>query len=142
MSAKAATRSTARSASKKQGGFGPLALFAAARSPIRFLRREGFVKGILGGSNGWTTVAATLWFLRLVGKMLGKNEEIIATEKLTAGQFVSIRSIPPQTRTTKRRAERDAQARARQAALEAKQAKADARLAKANAKAVRKLARA
>ena len=113
-----------------QVGFGPLALFAAVRSPIKYLRRNGFVKGVLGGNNSWTVVAATLWMFRLVGKLFAKNDEVLAKEKLTAGQFVRIESLPLQTRKQKKQSERDAAARAKQAKLDAKQAKVDAKAAK------------
>ncbi len=118
-----------------QVGFGPLALFAAVRSPIKYLRRNGFVKGVLGGNNSWTGVAAALWMFRLIGKLFAKNDEVLATEKLTAGQFVRIESLPPQTRKQKKRVERDAAASAKQAKIDAKQAKIDAKQAKIDAKA-------
>lgn len=67
-------------------------------SPTAFLRRGALYKGLLGGSRGWLAVGAVVWGPKLFSRFFGKTEEVIATEKLTAGQFVRLESIRPPTR--------------------------------------------
>ncbi|MGB8858805.1 MAG: hypothetical protein WCC60_06095 [Ilumatobacteraceae bacterium] len=67
-------------------------------SPTALLRRSALYKGVFGGNRGWMAVGAVLWGPKLFKRFLGKNEQIIATEKLTAGQFVRLEAIRPPTR--------------------------------------------
>jgi hypothetical protein len=67
-------------------------------SPTAFLRRGALYKGVFGGSRGWMAVGAVLWAPRVFKKFFGKSEEVVATEKLKAGQFVRLESIRPPTR--------------------------------------------
>jgi hypothetical protein len=67
-------------------------------SPTALLRRSALYKGFFGGSRGWMAVGVVLWGPRLARKYFGKHEEVIAVEKLKAGQFVRLESIPPPTR--------------------------------------------
>jgi len=67
-------------------------------SPTALLRRSALYKGFFGGHRGWMAVGVVLWAPRLARKYLGKHEELIAVEKLTAGQFVRLESIAPPTR--------------------------------------------
>ncbi len=43
-------------------------------------------------------VGVVLWGPRIARKYLGKQEQVIAVEKLTAGQVVCIESLEPLTR--------------------------------------------
>jgi len=43
-------------------------------------------------------VGVVLWGPRLARKYFGKQEEVIAIEKLTAGQAIRLESIAPPTR--------------------------------------------
>jgi hypothetical protein len=43
-------------------------------------------------------VGVVVWGPRLARKYLGKREEVVAIEKLKAGQFVRLESIAPPTR--------------------------------------------
>ena len=67
-------------------------------SPTALLRRNALYKGVLGGSRGWMAVGVVLWGPRLARKYFGKQEEVIAIEKLTAGQAIRLESIAPPTR--------------------------------------------
>lgn len=67
-------------------------------SPTALLRRNAIYKGVFGGSRGWMAVGVVLWSPRLFRKYFGKQPEIVATEKLTAGQFVRVESIAAPTR--------------------------------------------
>ena len=43
-------------------------------------------------------VGVVLWGPRVARKVFGKHPEIVATEKLRAGQFVRLEAIAPPTR--------------------------------------------
>lgn len=75
-------------------------------SPALYLRQSAVTKGVLGGSRGWVAVGAVLWAPKLIKRFLGKNEEIIATEKLVAGQWLRLEAITPPTRKQRKAAER------------------------------------
>ena len=71
---------------------------ASLLSPTAFLRRSALYKGLFGGSRGWLAVGAVLWGPKVFKRFFGKTEEVIATEKLPAGQFVRLESTRPPTR--------------------------------------------
>jgi hypothetical protein len=52
------------------------------------------------------TIGAVLWTPRVVKRLLGRNEEVLATETLKPGQGIVLQTIPPVTRRQKRRAKR------------------------------------
>ncbi|MEK7422870.1 MAG: hypothetical protein AAB131_03415 [Actinomycetota bacterium] len=66
--------------------------------PSVLLRRNALYKGLFGGSRGWLAVGAVIWGRKFVKRTFGRNEEIIATEKLTKGQFLRIDAIRPPSR--------------------------------------------
>jgi hypothetical protein len=53
-------------------------------------------------------VGAMLWTPRLLKRLLGRNEEVVATEKLKPGQFVRLEAIAPPTRRERKAAARSA----------------------------------
>ena len=67
-------------------------------SPTALLRRSALYKGFFGGSRGWMAIGVVLWGPRLARKYFGKHPEIVAIERLRAGQFVRLESIAPPTR--------------------------------------------
>ncbi len=67
-------------------------------SPTAFLRRGALSKGLFGGSRGWLAVGAVMWGPKMLSRLFGKREEIVATEKLTAGQFVRLEVVRAPTR--------------------------------------------
>ncbi len=71
-------------------------------SPTALLRRNAFHRGLLGGHRGWMVVGAMLWAPRVAKRMFGRNEEIIAVEKLTPGQFVRIEALATPSRREKK----------------------------------------
>lgn len=73
-------------------------------SPTAVLRRSALYKGVLGGNRGWMAVGAVLWGPRILRRLFGKQEEIVAVERLTAGQFVRLESIKPPTRKERKAA--------------------------------------
>ena len=79
---------------------------ASLLSPTAFLRRSALYKGLFGGHRGWLAVGAVMWAPKLFKRFFGKREEVIATEKLTAGQFVRLESIRPPTRRERKAIQR------------------------------------
>ena len=51
-------------------------------------------------------IGAMVWGPRLMKRVLGRNEQIIATEVLQPGQSVYLRAIEPSTRAERRAARR------------------------------------
>ena len=75
-------------------------------SPTALLRRSALYKGFLGGQRGWMVVGAVLWGPKLMKRFFGKHEQVLATEKLVAGQFVRLEAIRPPTRRERKAAKR------------------------------------
>ena len=75
-------------------------------SPTAALRRNALYKGLLGGSRGWMAVGAMVWGPRLMKKALGRNEEVVATERLEPGQALRIEAIKQPSRDERRAARR------------------------------------
>ena len=75
---------------------------AGVLSPVVALRRRAVYKGLFGGSRGWMVVGAVVWGPRLMKKVLGRTEQIVATEVLKPGQRVCIEAITPVTRGERR----------------------------------------
>jgi hypothetical protein len=71
-------------------------------SPGYYLRRGALRKGLFGGSTGWMVVGAFVWGPRIVKRLLGRNEVVVATEVLEPGQGVVLQTIPQQTRAQRR----------------------------------------
>lgn len=71
-------------------------------SPAIIIRRNALQKGLLGGNRGWLAVFLALWMKGVLKKHTAKQSEVVAVERLTAGQFVSVRSIAPLTRRQRR----------------------------------------
>lgn len=74
--------------------------------PSVLLRRNALYRGVFGGSRGWLAVGAVIWGRGLVKRALGKQEEVLAVEKLKAGQGIRIDAIKPDTRHQRRAARR------------------------------------
>lgn len=49
-----------------------------------------------------------LWTPRLLKRLLGRNDEVVAIEKLEPGQFVRLEAIAPPTRRERKAAARQA----------------------------------
>ncbi len=73
-------------------------------SPFAYLRRSAIYKGLFGGSRGWMVVGALLWGPRLIKRVLGKTEVVVATEVLKPGQALRLETIPPPTRQQRKAA--------------------------------------
>lgn len=78
-----------------------------ALSPLTALRSNALYKGLLGGSRGWLAVGAVVWTPRLMKRLLGRTEKVVATEVLKPGQALYLQTIPQETRAQRRAARRD-----------------------------------
>lgn len=58
---------------------------------IRYLYRMGQVRGIFGGSRGWTVVWAVILGGRLLRRLNTKKPKVVFTETLRPGQALVIR---------------------------------------------------
>lgn len=58
---------------------------------LRYLYRRGQLRGLLGGSRGWTIVWAVLLAGRLIKKATTREEKVVYSEVLRPGQSVVIR---------------------------------------------------
>lgn len=78
----------------------------------KFLRYGALHKGLLGGSPGWRTVFFLMFGGRMLKKMTGKVEQIVATETLKPGQLIQVEAIEPLTRREKKALRRATRERA------------------------------
>ncbi|CAN5201701.1 hypothetical protein BH24ACT1_BH24ACT1_08460 [soil metagenome] len=58
---------------------------------LRYLYRRGQLKGLLGGSRGWTAVWGVLLAARLFKKASTRDAKVVYTEVLHPGETVVIR---------------------------------------------------
>jgi hypothetical protein len=73
-------------------------------SPKAYLKRNALRRGLLGGSPAWVVIGVMVWAPRLMRRLLGRTEQVVANEKLTAGQFVRIEALPTPTRAQRKAA--------------------------------------
>jgi hypothetical protein len=110
----------------------------ALLSPFALARRNAIYKGVFEGDRKWLAIGGAAWGVRLLRKSLGKNEQVVALEKLEPGQGVILRTIPPVKRRELKRAKKRARSQAR---LERKADKVAKQAAKSAKKASRQAAR-
>jgi hypothetical protein len=72
-------------------------------NPFNLWRRNAIYKGVFGGDRTWLVIGAVVWGPRIVKRVLGRNEDIVATEKLLPGVALRIAPLPQQTRADRRR---------------------------------------
>jgi hypothetical protein len=70
---------------------GPLAFLR----PGYLLRTNATSRGLLGGSRGWRIVFGLLMAKRFWTKIMGKQPEVVALDKLRPGQIMTIEAIGP-----------------------------------------------
>jgi hypothetical protein len=73
-------------------------------SPKAYLKRNAIRRGLLGGSSAWVVIGVAVWAPRLMRRAFGRTEQVVASEKLVAGQFVRIEAIPTPTRAQRKSA--------------------------------------
>jgi hypothetical protein len=73
-------------------------------SPTAYLRRNAVHRGLFRGHRGWMAVGAVMWAPRMIGRVFGRHEETLVTEKLKPGQFVRVDAVAPPTRKERKAA--------------------------------------
>ena len=70
---------------------------ASSGSPdaVEGLRSNATSKGLLGSSRGWRIVFGLIMAKRFWGKIMGKEPQVVAVDKLKPGQFMTIEAIGP-----------------------------------------------
>ena len=62
---------------------------------LTYLRRRAQLKGVVGGSRGWTIVWAVLIGGRLLRRLTSDEEKVVFRRKLRPGEALVIRSEKP-----------------------------------------------
>lgn len=57
---------------------------------LRYLYRRGQVRGLFGGSRGWTVIWAMIFGARMLKKATTKEPKVVYSEVLRPGQSVVI----------------------------------------------------
>jgi hypothetical protein len=63
-------------------------------SPMFYLRRTAVQKGALGGNKSWMVLLVFLYAPRLMRRVFGRTEVVIARERLLPGQFMRLEALP------------------------------------------------
>ncbi|HZQ28934.1 MAG TPA: hypothetical protein VFA94_14650 [Acidimicrobiales bacterium] len=61
---------------------------------IRFLLRNGFRKGLLGGSRVWLVLGGAGLLVRVLKKLGGSEEEVVLREELPVGTAIIVANEP------------------------------------------------
>ena len=77
-------------------------------APSAILRQRSLQRGLFGGHKGWMAVGVFVWGPRLYKRFAGRNEELIATERLRPGQSIQLTAVAPPTRREIKAAKRAA----------------------------------
>jgi hypothetical protein len=77
-------------------------------SPTGYLRYHAVRKGVWGGSRLWMVVGVFVYAPRLLRRLGGRTEEVVATERLLPGEFVRIEALRAPSRAERKAAKRSA----------------------------------
>jgi len=72
------------------------------------LRQRSLQRGLFGGHKGWMAVGVLVWAPRVLKRLGGRQQELIATERLLPGQSIQLTAITPPTRREMKAAKRAA----------------------------------
>ena len=70
---------------------------------LRYLYRRGQLRGLFGGSKGWTVVWAVLFGARMWKKASTREAKVVYSEVLSPGETVVVRHEEPLPAKAKRR---------------------------------------
>ena len=62
---------------------------------LNYLRRRAQLKGVVGGSRGWTILWGVLVGARLLRRLTKDEDKVVFSRKLQPGEAVVIRSEKP-----------------------------------------------
>ncbi len=63
-------------------------------APATYLRRNAVRKGLLGGNKSWMVLMVFLYAPRLTRRAFGRQEVLVAREKLDRGQSIRVEALP------------------------------------------------
>ncbi|MGI9118665.1 MAG: hypothetical protein ACR2G7_00770 [Acidimicrobiales bacterium] len=73
---------------------------------LRYLYRRGQVRGLLGGSKGWTVLWATIFGARMLKKATTREPKVVYSEVLGPGESLVIRHEDQPDRERRRKPRR------------------------------------
>ena len=77
-------------------------------APSAVLRQRSLQRGLFGGHKGWMAVGVFVWGPRLYRRFVGRQEQLIATERLLPGQSIQLTAVALPTRRELKAAKRAA----------------------------------
>ena len=79
---------------------------SSSYAPGAVLRHRSLQRGVFGGHRGWMAVGVLVWAPRVLKRLAGRNEQLIATERLLPGQSIQLTAVKPPTRRERKAAKR------------------------------------
>jgi len=70
--------------------------------PSTYLREQSLRKGILGGRKSWMVVAVFAYSPRLLRRLFGRSEVLVAREPLRSGQVLRIEGLGELTKAERK----------------------------------------
>ncbi len=61
--------------------------------PSAYIRQQAVTRGVLGGSKRWMVIAVLAYSPRLVRRLLGRTEMVVAREPMRSGQILRIEAL-------------------------------------------------
>ncbi len=61
--------------------------------PSVYLRQQAFARGVLGGKKSWMVIAVFAYSPRLVRRLIGRTEMLVAREPMRPGQILRIEAL-------------------------------------------------
>jgi multisubunit Na+/H+ antiporter MnhG subunit len=61
--------------------------------PSVYLRQQAITRGVFGGSRSFVVLAVFLYFPRLLRRLLGRTEVLVAREPMRSGQILRIEAL-------------------------------------------------
>ena len=77
-------------------------------APSAVLRQRSLQRGLFGGHRGWMAIGVLVWLPRVLKRLAGRHQELIATERLRPGQTIQLTAVEPPTRSERKAAKRAA----------------------------------
>jgi hypothetical protein len=78
------------------------------RKPTAYLRYHAVRKGLWGGSGLWMAIGVLVYVPRVMRRLGGRSEQVVALERLKPGEFVRIEALRTPTRAERKAAKRAA----------------------------------
>ncbi|MEN9646320.1 MAG: hypothetical protein RL238_2989 [Actinomycetota bacterium] len=70
--------------------------------PSVLLRRQALSKGVLGGNRTWMVIAVFVYSPRLLRRLFGREEVVVAREPLRSGQTLRLQGLGDLTKAERK----------------------------------------